>query len=450
MKELIKSAVRFIWSTMLFGIEQSGNATAAITAGTDESKTTGSFVIVAQAAETELKDSLKSIYQIGNFFQQTTVDLAYDVLTLETLNFRGMVKTGLNLMQQSASVLKILLPGQTAGLILEEFQNKLTAFEWFEHVDTKLTLPTQPDAPLVLFLRCTENLDSYSRIWATEGIGFYFAEKCLSKSGEPENLLSGALVKGAPKSSFVALHAGMGLSLAHRFLKRLNSESSFRLMPEMLEAHIALYRNISQNGYAEIGIETLGLAARNLYPHLLLSIDDALGRLDEDYIAYFWHGAGRAIYFAPTGLFPMWDESWNSILATQDEPPHELGRLNALTGWLFALTLVNIRQPEIIAAYLKSHPRLFAVKEAVADGVGAAMVIWHNSTQDSSFIEAFFTYAPADASSEFISQWRELIQQPVATALRDYQAKPESERQPGRLFRCQPRKTKQNTLKYEA
>ncbi len=439
-----------MWSTLLFGFQQSGNAVASIASGSDATKTPASFGIVSNTIETKLEGGFKSLYQIGESFQRTTVDLAYDALMLETLSFRGMVKTGLNLIQQSANVLKILLPGQETGLVLEEFQNKLTAFEWFEHVDTKLSLPLQTDTPPVLLLRRTERLDSYSRIWATEGIGFLFAERCLSQRSEPQNLLGGASVKGVAENNFIALHAGMGLSLAHRFLKRLNGESSFRELPELLQAHITLYKNNSQSGYAEIGIETLGLAARNLYPHLLLSLDDALKQIDEDYVAYFWHGAGRAIYFAPTGLFPMWDASWSSVLATQEEPPHESGRLNALTGWIFALTLVNIRQPEILAAYFKRYKHLFVTKEAVVSGISSAIIVWQDSTQDNSCLESFLNYAPTDEDVEFSSQWRELIQRPTEAALRDYRAKPKNERQPKELFRFRSREIKQNTLKYEA
>ena len=137
-------------------------------------------------------------------------------------------------------------------------------------------------------------------------------------------------------------------------------------------------------------------------------------------------------------------------MATQDEPPHKLGRYNALSGWIFALTLVNIRQPAILATYLNRNRQLFALKEAVVDGISSAFIVWGDSTQDSSRIESFLNYTPSDADSEFIEQWRELIQRPSATALRDHQAGPENERHPARLFRCQPRKTKQKTLKYEA
>ena len=65
----------------------------------------------------------------------------FRLVTLDALTPRHMTKMTLEVMQQSAEVVKFLIPGRDNRIAWQEFQNKLQAFDLFEHVDVTLNLP---------------------------------------------------------------------------------------------------------------------------------------------------------------------------------------------------------------------------------------------------------------------------------------------------------------------
>lgn len=70
------------------------------------------------------------------------------------------------------------------------------------------------------------------------------------------------------------------------------------------------------------------------------------------------------------------------------EPKHETGKRNALSGFCFALTLVNLRQPEVLEAFFKHHP----VEAANSvDGIQAAIAVWTLSGAGSERTETLAT-----------------------------------------------------------
>lgn len=439
MNELFDSASRFAFAMSLFGAKQIRDSLNVIIFDGDKRKTKASFETVTDRAEMKLSGGLKQVHQVGEHFQRGAVDLICDAVSPKTLNARGMVRMSFNFMQNAANVLKFILPCNENRLAWQEIQNKLTAFDWFENVDVKLSLPSEVETPLIVLLKWAEKLDSFNRVWATEGIGFLFAERQLALDKSQHGLLRGISIKGVSVNCLVALHAGMGLSLAGRLLNEMNTEKSLKEKMAILTSRIVAFEENLQEGYLEIVIETLGLAARNLYPHLLMQLDEALRQISESYPDYFWHGVGRALYFAPTGFIPTYDMRWDSILATQTEPPYESARLNALTGWIWALTLVNIRQPEILSACLKHHANLFTLGNAITNGISSAMVIWQESTGGDPSIESFLSYTPDDIDTKFVSLWHERVQRPSIKALREYQTTPMNERRLGKLFRYRQR-----------
>src|SRR5205085_2866059 len=106
--------------------------------------------------------------------------------------------------------------------------------------------------------------------------------------------------ESVPTSSLAALHAGAGLSFAGRALGVLTPRSTAGEVRRALEQFVALCRANSHEGYVRAAYEALGLWTRNLSPQLMPSIDRQLAEADEEMVGYFWHGVGRALYFAPT------------------------------------------------------------------------------------------------------------------------------------------------------
>ena len=86
------------------------------------------------------------------------------------------------------------------------------------------------------------------------------------------------------------------------------------------------------------------------------------------------------------------------------EPPHETGKRNALSGFSFALTLVNVQSPEILRAFLKCHAQQFG---GCADGIQAALSVWGLSGGSSQAAELFAAADPfkREAISSFSLPW---------------------------------------------
>jgi hypothetical protein len=102
-----------------------------------------------------------------------------------------------------------------------------------------------------------------------------------------------------PTERLAALHAGMGLSFASEVLETTSSQPSSAELRNKLQEFLSLCLDNSHEGYLDAAYEALGLVVRNLYPHFLMAIDAELAELDHRLVGYFWHGVGRAMYFAP-------------------------------------------------------------------------------------------------------------------------------------------------------
>ena len=267
----------------------------------------------------------------------------------------------------------------------------------FENVDTVLGLPRGAAVPLAQLVEHTHDLDLISSVWATEGIGHYYAETIWEAKGTPRGLLHETATRSVPARSLAALHAGMGLSMANRILAGVKSASSQCQsscdLPRALTQFFALCRENSADGYVGAAYEALGLVARNLYPHLVKHLHTHLSEMGDALTEYFWHGVGRGIYFSPGNYLPLGNLSFRAMEMARREPPDELCRANVLAGLVWAQFLVNLRQPEIVEDLLAecSGPIEAA---AFANGVSSATVIWRDSTEGDPHLDALCGYHP--------------------------------------------------------
>jgi hypothetical protein len=434
MKELIKAAFGFAWSMTLLSLQQMTNTFAPDIEGSRK-RTTKTFATVAHSTEAQLGENFQGVYQKGDSFQKGAIDLLYSTANWESFNPRGMMRNTFAVMQYGTSALATMLPIEASRLAWQELQNKLTAFNLFTHVDSILDLPDDPETPLVVLLQKTAALDSYSRVWATEGIGYYFAERQLARKETSRNLLSERQMRGVKRESLIALYAGLGLALANCLLAKIEHEKSIAAVETALKKHLELCEANTRAGYTEVMHEALGLAAGNLYPHLLPVLDQELRRIDENLATYFWHGIGRGLYFAPSDALSICSSRWRGALLAQSEPPDESGRLNALAGWAWALTLVNIQHPEIVAAFIQQHDELCCASDASTNGVSSAVIIWHEAMENDEHINSFLQYEDKIAYGKQREQWRELVRLPCVAALRDFYPQLRERERIGNLFR---------------
>jgi hypothetical protein len=342
------------------------------------------------------------------------------------------------MMQVSATAMRVLVPGQESRVVWQEFRNKLQAYDLFENVDSALSLTSNADAPLAELVAKTRELDGYSAVWATEGLGHYHAERCWERAGAPTQLLRGAHADALPAWALTALHAGMGLSLAGRLLGAIGPRSSESEVRDMLWRYVELCRDNSRRGYFGATYEALGLAARSLHPHTVQTIDRQLQKSDESLVGYFWHGVGRGIYFAPTNFLPLNSSPWRGVGMTRREPPHETGRLNARAGLVWALTLVNIRQPEILETLLRGHRGELTRGDALSNGVASAVMIWRDLTGGDAYLDALCRHRPEPSEPAFADLWDEGVARPCRDALRRFYPVIKEHGCLGELFRYRP------------
>jgi hypothetical protein len=355
---------------------------------------------------------------------------------LEAFTPRGMMQMSLAMLQQSAEVLQYLMSAPESRVVWQEFSNKIQAFDLFQHVDTVLQLP-QRDVPLQELVAKAYALGPYRAVWATEGLGHRYAEAHWGPEGIPRHLLTTAQAQTLPTRSLIPLHTGMGLSLANHLLQTVNPQSSGADVRTMLQQFVTLCRENSRDGYTGATLEALGLVARTLYPQMIPVIDQQLWNIDVDLVGYFWHGLGRALYFTPTNFLPCHSAPWRAVELAQREPPHALGRLNALAGLLWAVTLVNIRQPEIIEAVLKHHGSLCFESDALSNGMSSALIVWQDATQDSATITAFCQHHADLASPGLERLWHDMIRGPCVEALQWVHPVLQEQGQLGAIFRYQ-------------
>ncbi|HZG53905.1 MAG TPA: hypothetical protein VEZ40_17505 [Pyrinomonadaceae bacterium] len=363
----------------------------------------------------QLDGGIKMIFQLGDQLQRGMVDVAYGALTGDAATPRLMFKTALDMAQCMAAAASALTSERESRLAWLELQNKLEAFNLFAHVDLALELPRDGVASLAELVGRAAALDPYRSVWATEGIGHLYAEQRPS-AADAVNLKGE--VGRLPESSLAALHAGAGLSLAGGCLGLLAPGSSDAELRQSLEQFIALCDESAEAGYEGAAYEALGLAARNLHPQLLSDIDRHLCDIGEDLVGYFWHGVGRGIYFTPTNFLPNNSEPWRAVGQTRQEPPHELGRLNALAGLVWALTLVNIRHPEVIESFLLHHVRDAAECDAFVNGLSSALIIWRGSSPDDAALRGLRRHRPAEPQAAEL--WDVCVNRPCAEVSRHY------------------------------
>jgi hypothetical protein len=344
---------------------------------------------------------------------------------------RSVFREIMTAMWHAAEFTKQITSGSDA-LFAQELQNKLEAFCLFEYIDYALHLDSSGPLSLSQLVARAARLDSYFSVWATEGIGHYFADAYLTDNSSPHSLMSRPDSLEVPRSSLVALNAGLGLALAEWLLETANREQ--HVHRHMLTAFVELCLSNCSPGYEGVGFEALGLAARTLYPHLISAIDSHLSCHDPDLLEYFWHGVGRALYFSPTQFLPFCSEPWHGLEMCLQEPGHPLGRRNAVAGFVWALTLVNVRHPEIVAEFLDRNATHIPEPEAFVNGLCSALLIWSDAQPGQRNVDEFIDYQPNSLDRPLSRLWTIYVQQPWIQTLQEHSW---DDRHMGRLFRYQ-------------
>jgi hypothetical protein len=316
-------------------------------------------------------------------------------------------------------------------------------------VDVTLLLPAGPEVPLTALVEKADALGPYPAVWAMEGLGRYYTEMHWAHQGMPQYLLTADQVRALPLKSLIPLHMGMGLSLADHLLATLKPQSPDAEIDTVLRQFIELCKHNSREGYTGAVLEALGLITRLRYPQMVRIVDCRLSAIDPDIVGYFWHGVGRGLYFLPVTALPCSGSTWRAVEMAQEEAPHTLGRLNALAGLAWPLTLVNIRHPAILEAFLKRYGDVLSANDAFSTGVSSSVMIWYDMERGDPYLRAFLEHQPDPSNPRLVQLWNSQVRGPSQDALQRYYGVLKARHGLGGVFRHQPLSALVDRLKGE-
>jgi hypothetical protein len=218
-----------------------------------------------------------------------------------------------------------------------------------------------------------------------------------SAAGLPRHLLDRQEAgRALPEESLILLHAGLGMALTEILLLPLPAGSPAPIFAAALDSFVAQVEANARPELAAVAFESLGLMVRRFIPRIQVPVEACLRARDASLAAYYWHGAGRGIYFLPGLCHPFPGTARRGLEICRREPPRPRHRLDALAGFCFASTMINLRHPELVARLL---PHLGQGEiEALASGVAGALLTRHHTSPDRPEAREFLRPLAADPS----------------------------------------------------
>jgi hypothetical protein len=345
-------------------------------------------------------------------------DFARGVVSGEAFFPRQMLLNSMGIAAVSAESFGALWPGATDRTAWMELANKLRAYRLFASAEA---LDTESLTEAMLRVR---SLGPYSSVWAMEGIGYCYAQR-------GERLPVGDRQE-LPRHALIPLHSGAGLRLAETALRGVRRSDVAAMSTEFRQR----CRQLAQTGFLEVVFEALGLIAITLYPHLVDEIDCELSGSEDELAALFWHGVGRGLYFSPTCLIPFTGIRRRAVDICNTAPSTTMGRENALAGLAWTMTLVNIREPEVIAAWLRQHAEEIGRSDAFVNGVTSALIVWLSAAPEDRYVDLLGQFRPP-VHDPAENLWGGIVGRACRNARRLHNG-PAAWNVPAKVFRARP------------
>jgi len=327
-------------------------------------------------------------------------------------------------MSRSAGAVAIALPALKT-VAWRELANKLDAFAGFHR--SAFRRVEQRSFAAQVQEACSLGARS---LWALEGVAYCHAAAACRAGARPRGLLAAEATSSLPDRVLGPLHTGMGLAFAVEWLCSAGADP---------RDFAALCADNAGEGLAPAAFEGLGFAARLVFPHRLPALDAALAGMGPEACSLFWHGVGRGSYFALARALPRESSTWKTAGETLTTPPHELGRKNALAGLAWALTVVNLRHPEVVERFLAhclDHFGHELPREAsFAHGVAGATRVWLDGVGRDGTLDTFLRHRPQPSGSALARAWDRLVLASCVGAM-ERLAAPRREMRIAELFRC--------------
>lgn len=357
----------------------------------------------------------QTLYYLGDGLQQAFADELFDLVNPETWRPASLLRWTSEIARESLQGARIAIPGKTSRSAWAELRNKTEIFFQVRTLSNILKLSPDQLLPLPELVARAYTLSPFLALWAVEGLGQYYTTTYWKLKGLPDKLLweENAPV---PEKSLLMLHAGLGLSIANRLLTTVSSASPTRKIRDVLLRIIQLCKNNSREGYLGAAIESLGLVTRDFYPAMGQVVHQVLSQIAPELTGFFWHGYGRALYFSFSYFLPVLRSAWGAVDNEVGGLPDEL---SAMAGLTWAVTLVNMRQPEIMEGVLQTYIQGSRLMDGFVNGVASAITMRQDTTPNEPFVSAFIHYRPKD--QHLAELWTKCITQAGNRAINTYQ-----------------------------
>jgi hypothetical protein len=317
--------------------------------------------------------------------------------------------------------------GWELGAGLRELQGKLVAYYL-------VRLRAQPraargDRDLASLVAETYRRDPKHTAFLLERLCYDFVKghrrsgRAVRSEEFPRHLLDGSeAARALPEESLILLHAGLGMALTEILLLPLPPGSPAPVFAAALDSFAAQVEANARPEFAAVAFESLGLIVRRFIPRIHAPVEACLRARDSRLAAYYWHGAGRGIYFLPALFHPFPGTARRGVEICRREPLEAHHRLDALAGFCFASTMINLRHPELVARLL---PYLGPGEvEALASGVAGALLTRHHTSPDQPGVRVFLrplagdlTGRGAGPAADLAGLWEEAVRKPCLAAL---------------------------------
>lgn len=309
------------------------------------------------------------------------------------------------------------LPAPSRRQALRELVRTIDAFRCFRQA----RLPAATDGALAAEIARLRGVDLFRALWATEGLGHQRASGLPASPG----LLGDAVTRDLPVGSLVPLHAGLGLAMCR---DRLSGIAAATQVAPALCTLVEDLETSSSTGCRELAIDAIGLYVRTLLPQWVADFDRAFRDGFPDHRNLFWHGVGRALYF----LFPRARSGradWGGWQRARLETTDRQSRRATRTGFIWALSLVNIREPGVIASFLRARGGTLD-EDAFTNALIGSVLAWYAWAGSDDAIDRLLAHAPEDEEI----RWQERVVARVRTAIEERSASLAGSRRLGALY----------------
>ena len=428
----IAEALQFPVAISSFGIQKIVGATPLGDTETGKAVRT-SLYKAGESAKKQFASNtaLFGAFQFSDKAQSALIDFASDALTLKVLTpsyVRGMFQ---GLMQGSSGAVGAVGSAHARDLLKQQFGNTFDVISYVNHVDAPSSLPPNGEYPIDEMLDRMYSRGDYPTLWYIEGLGERYAHAHMDDEESIHGLLNSGQGLNIPDKAQLMLHAGMGITFAKHCVSKLNPCSSEGEIAEALKEFLDLCDENSQERYKGAAVESLGLVSRTWYGQMVNLIYGQLLKLDKAASEFFWHGAGRAMYFAPMYMLPGFSP-WQAVTA---EPPDEISRKNARAGVAWAFTIVNVRQPAIHANFLRNRNFEVSGDDAYSNGTYSTLLMAGEMFPGHAYVKAFSEFKPDANDQPAVDAWNRFIGPDADARLARYRKVLKDSNKMGEVFR---------------